>query len=85
MTFDQFVAVFSTMTFDQFVAIFSTALGVLIAMTLGGFLLLYRELRRTNSKLDEMLEEWKSQQLALAEAGRARRAEISALINDSKQ
>jgi hypothetical protein len=73
------------MTFDQFVAVFSTALGVLIAMALGGFLLLYRELRRINTKLDEMLEEWKSQQLALAEAARARRAEISALINDSKQ
>jgi GAF domain-containing protein len=78
-----------SVTFDQTMTIFSIAFGLLTAVTLGGFALLFTELRRLDTKIDsgmkEMRNEWKDQRLELAEEFRAQRAEALALITATKR
>jgi hypothetical protein len=77
------------MTFDQTMTVFSMAFGLLAAVMLGGFALLFSELRRLDAKLDgsmtEWRKEWKQQRLELTEEFRAQRAEALALITAAKR
>jgi hypothetical protein len=76
------------MTFDLVMTVFSITIALLATVTLGGFALLFTEIRRLDTKLDaglkEMRNEWKRQRVELAEEFRAQRAEALALITAAK-